>query len=173
MNLIELNPGKKIPEVFYVVIEIPKGSNIKYEFDKNIEMIKADRIMHSPFVYPFNYGFIPKTKWIDNDALDVMILGEKLYPYTVIEVRPIGSLFMNDNGWKDDKILAVPTKDPRFKEIKSIKDLPSHLLKEIKHFFKHYKDLEGKEVKGLKWSSANEAKSIIKRALKIYENGNL
>jgi len=170
VDLMNISPGKKVPDVFNAIVEIPKGSGVKYEFDREHGIVKADRVMHSTFKYPFNYGFVPRTLWVDKDAIDVMILGEQIYPNVLVEVRPVGSLFMNDSGWKDDKILAVPTRDPKYNEIKDTKDLPAHLLKEILHFFKHYKDLEGKQIAGLKWSNVYDAKKIILKGMENYKS---
>lgn len=152
-----------------VFIEIPKGSRNKYETDKNTGFIKLSRVLFSPFHYPFNYGFIPKTLAKDGDPLDCMVLGDELHPATIVEVRILGLLKITDEGKVDDKILTVPIHDPRFNEYRSIRHVPKHLLKEIQHFFTHYKDLESKKINVIRWLSGLAAKKEIKRALLRYK----
>lgn len=148
MNLWhDLALGDKVPEEFNVVIEIPRGSSNKYEVDKDSGLIKLDRVFYSPVYYPTDYGFAPQTFWHDGDPLDVMVLTtHPLLPGVVVKVRPIGVIHMVDSGDKDEKVLAVAVKDPRYSDTKDISDLPEHMLKELQHFFEHYKDLEGKKV---------------------------
>jgi len=169
-NLLKLSPGEKVPEEVIAVIEIPMGSRVKYELDKETGLIKVDRILFSPFFYPVNYGFIPSTWWDDNDPLDILVFSyEPFVPGSLVEVRPIGLLKMEDSGELDDKILAVPSKDPRFKEIKDYKDLPSHLIKELEHFFSRYKELQGKEVKVLGVEDAEKAKEAILKGIEKFK----
>jgi inorganic pyrophosphatase len=150
------------------VIEIPKGSRNKYELDKQTGAIHLSRVLFSPFHYPLNYGFIPRTLAQDQDPLDVMILGDELIPKSIVEIRPIALLKLKDQDIIDDKILAVLEKDPRYQEFKDLKNVPKHLLKEIEHFFTHYKDLEGKRVKVLKWLNKKQAEKEIKSAQENY-----
>jgi len=165
----DISCGKNAPEVVNAVIEIPKNSKIKYELDKDTGMLKLDRFLHSAVHYPGDYGFIPKTLWDDDDPLDIVILtGEPVYPMTLTEVRPIGVLRMVDNDEKDDKIVACYKDDPRYSEFKDIKDLPKHIIKELKHFFETYKEIEGKECKVPSVLGKNEAMKDVKRAQKIY-----
>ncbi|MCH7882922.1 inorganic diphosphatase [Patescibacteria group bacterium] len=153
-----------------VIIEIPKLSRVKYELDKETGLIKFDRVLYSPMHYPTNYGFVPQTLWEDGDPLDVLVLGyEPLVPQLLITVRPIGMLEMIDSGENDAKILAVPVKDPRFKNTKDIKDLEPHLLDEIKHFFSVYKELEGKKVEVGDWKGKKEALEAVDKAIKLYK----
>ncbi|MDP3726015.1 MAG: inorganic diphosphatase [bacterium] len=156
-------------EKLNVIIEIPKLSRVKYELDKKTGLIKFDRVLYSPMHYPTNYGFVPQTLWDDGDPLDVLVLGhEPLVPGSLIEGRPIGQLGMEDGGEDDVKILAVPTEDPRFNDTKDIADLEPHLLKEIKHFFEVYKDLQIKKVVVREWGNAKAAQESIEKSFKNY-----
>ena len=167
---MKLGPGKKAPDEVNVLIEIPLGSNIKYEYDEEEGVIKVDRILYTSMVYPFNYGFIPGTLEEDGDPLDVLIVSDyTLLPGTVIEVRPIGILYMRDEEGEDAKIIAVPKDkiDPTYSNIKDINDLPQAIKNKIVHFFEHYKELEpGKWVKVSGWGGASEAKARISEAIK-------
>lgn len=144
MNLLhDIDPGTK--SEINVIIEIPKDSHNKYEIDKKTGVIKLDRANYSSAAYPFDYGFVPQTSWDDGDALDVIVL--TTYPLAVgilVTVRPVGILSMNDNGEKDDKVIAVPVDDKRWEEVQDIGDVNKHTLKEITHFFETYKALKGK-----------------------------
>ena len=161
-----LSAGKKPPEDIYVFVEIPKGSRLKFEFDG---VLYLDRRLYTSMVYPYNYGIIPKTKAEDGDPIDVLLIfDESLPPGSVVRARPIGVLYMEDEKGKDEKIIAVPHEkiDPRYKDIKDIKDLPQAVLEEIKHFFEHYKELEpGKRTKVSSFGGSEEAKEIIKNSL--------
>ncbi len=164
---VKLDP--KAPQVVDAVVEIPKLSRNKYEYDKESEVFRLDRVLHSPLHYPVDYGFIPQTYEGDGDPVDIMIFGdEPSFQGSVLKVRPIGLLRMLDEGCPDDKILAVPVGNPRFNEVRKLKNMPVHLMKEL-HFFSIYKELEGKETKVLEWRSAGEAREVIKRAMKLYE----
>ncbi len=166
----ELEPGPEPPEIVYAIIEIPKGSRNKYEFDKKKGYFVLDRVLYTPFHYPTDYGIIPKTFCDDGDPLDIMVIMEQpTFPGCVIEVRPVALLKMIDSGDYDDKVLAVPTKDPRFENIKDMGDIPEHTFKEISHFFEHYKELEGKEVKILGWKDADHAKRVIESSIEYYK----
>ncbi len=152
-----------------VIIEIPKLSRVKYELDKETGLIKFDRVLYSPMHYPANYGFVPQTLWEDGDPLDVLVLAhEPLIPGCLIEARVIGALEMNDGGEDDIKVLAVPIADPRFKGIEDTSDVEPHILEEIKHFFKVYKDLQKKEVKVGAWLDAAAAQKAAERSFSLY-----
>jgi inorganic pyrophosphatase len=174
MNLEKLSAGPedKVPELIYVIIEVPKGSQNKYEIDKESGYLFLDRVLFTSMHYPFDYGFIPKTLCEDGDPLDALVITSfPNFPCSVIKAKPIGLLIMEDEKGEDEKILAVPDEkiDPRFKEIKDIKDIPEHFLEEIKHFFEHYKELEpGKWVKVKEWKGAKEAKDYIKKAIENF-----
>jgi inorganic pyrophosphatase len=151
------------------IIEIPKLSRVKYELDKETGLIMFDRVLYSPMHYPANYGFVPKTLWHDGDPLDVLVLGhESLIAGCLVEVRPIGVLDMIDGGEGDAKVLAVPKADPRYKNTKNISDLEPHLLQEITHFFKVYKDLQGKKVEVGEWKDAAAAAEVVKESMQLY-----
>ena len=139
------------PEAFNVVIEIPKGSQDKYEYDEKLDVVKLDRVLFGAQRYPANYGFIPETRAEDGDHSDALVFSTNpLIPGTIVTARAIGFMEMIDKGEVDNKILAVTTEDPRFKDVKALQDLPEHTLKEIQNFFETYKVLEGKtvEIKG-------------------------
>jgi inorganic pyrophosphatase len=169
MNLWH-NIPRGTKEKLTVIIEIPAGSRVKYELDKDTGLIKYDRVLYSPMHYPANYGFAPQTLWDDGDPLDVLVLGqEPLIPGCLIEVRPIGVLDMVDSGDNDAKVLAVPCADPRWKRTKDIGDLEPHVLEEIKHFFQVYKDLQQKKVEVCDWQGHNEAMAVVERSFVLYE----
>ncbi len=165
-------PGPNPPEKIYVRIEIPSGSKVKYEYDKSFNVIFVDRILHSSVVYPAAYGFIPQTLCKDGDPLDVLVplsSGIELIPGCILIARPIAVLNMKDEKGKDDKIIAVPTDDPRMEEIQSISSIPKHLRREIEEFFNTYKQLErGKTTEIMGWADKEEAQRIIIEAINLY-----
>lgn len=157
-------------ELLNVIIEIPMGSRVKYELDKKTGMIKYDRVLYSPMHYPANYGFAPQTLWEDGDPLDVLVLGaEPLIPGCLIEARPIGVLDMVDGGFGDAKVLAVPAEDPRWQDTRDIGDVESHVLEEIRHFFRVYKDLQNKTVEVGAWRDIEEAKRDVTKSFAYYD----
>lgn len=158
--------GDKAPEQFNAIIEIPKGSRNKYEFDEETGVIALDRVYYSSMTLPCDYGFIPETRSEDGDHLDVIVyLDHATFPGCVISCKPIGVIYMIDGGEKDEKIVAVATKDPRNNHIESVEELGPHFKKEVQHYFEHYKDLENKiiEIKG--WGDRNEALEVIKKSI--------
>lgn len=166
----DIGPGEKAPDVLNCIIETPSGSKDKYELDKDTGLIKLDRVLETSFQYPGNYGFVPQTLCEDNDPLDIVLLTHSaIYPGVLVKVRPVGMLDMIDSGEEDQKILAVPAKDPRFNEIKDLKDVPKGFLDEIRHFFLRYKEVKGSEVKIGKWSGAKRAKAYVKKTIKMYD----
>ncbi|WP_185856062.1 inorganic diphosphatase [Blattabacterium cuenoti] len=155
---------------FDVLIEIPKGSRNKYEFDKKSNLIRLDRVLYSPMSYPTDYGFIPKTLSKDGDPLDVLVfLTEPTIPGCLIRVKPIGIFFMTDEKGEDEKIICVPIKDPNYNTINNINEVSSHTKKEIEHFFMVYKDLEGKKVTVGDWKNKKEAISVYKESYSRYK----
>ena len=145
-----------------IVVEIPKGSRNKYEYDEKRHLIRLDRVLYSSVHYPVDYGFIPDTRAPDGDHLDVMVVVEEAtFPGCIVSVRPIGLLRMLDEKGEDYKILAVPTRDPRFDTIRELGDLPSHWLREIENFFQTYKYLEGVPTEVLGWEGADKATETI------------
>jgi len=172
MNLWhEISLGDKAPEEFNVIIEIPKGSKNKYEIDKETGLIKLDRAMKTSQDYPFDYGFAPQTLWEDNDPLDVVVLTTyPLAPNILVTVRPVAVMEMIDGGESDYKIIAVPTEDPRWDETKDLDDVNKHTVKEIKHFFETYKQIENKEVKINGIKGRKEAKEAVQKSVELYKS---
>jgi inorganic pyrophosphatase len=169
MNLYtDIDPGTK--EEMNVIIEIPRGSRNKYEIDKESGMIALDRVLHTAQTYPFDYGFVPQTLWDDGDALDVVLLTtEPLLPGILVRARPVAILPMVDGGEADEKVIAVPVKDPRFAGIKDLADLNAHMLKEIAHFFTTYKQLQKKEVTVGEYKGRTDAEAAFERGRKLYQ----
>ena len=166
----DVSPGKDVPRDFQAVIEIPLGSNVKYELDKPTGLLKVDRIIHSAVFYPANYGFIPQTYAEDNDPLDVLVLcQEPVQPLALIKARAIGVMTMIDSGASDDKIIAVATRDPEFSDYIEARDLPSHRLLVLRRFFQDYKQLEGKQVQVEEILPAYAALTVIEKALARYQ----
>tara|TARA_R110002074_G_scaffold260307_4_gene432716 strand:+ start:2271 stop:2783 length:513 start_codon:yes stop_codon:yes gene_type:complete len=158
-------------QTFDVLIEIPKGSRNKYEYDFELKKIRFDRMLFSSMMYPADYGFVPETLALDGDPLDVLVLGhEPTFPMCVVEVRPIGVFHMADEKGPDEKIICVPISDPIWSNKMDLTDLNPHRLKEIEHFFQVYKDLEKKKVDVGGWGNATEALAIFKKCVKRYEN---
>jgi inorganic pyrophosphatase len=162
--------GSEVPDKFNVVIEVPKGSKVKYELEKETGLLKVDRILYSSVVYPENYGFIPQTLADDDDPLDVIVLmQEPVHPMSIFEVRPIGLLPMVDDGENDENIICVPIDDPEYKAYSNVNEFPKHRLNEIKQFFMEYKNLEEKEVSVGDVSGPEEAIEYIQHAIELYK----
>lgn len=162
MSLLDVKIGPDAPEVFNAVIEIPRGSTNKYEVDQETGTIMLDRVLYSPLFYPFDYGYIPQTHYLDGDPLDVLVLvSHPLFPGCVVEASPIGVLKMSDEKGPDEKILCVATKDPRYGYRKTLEELNLHTLKELRHFFEVYKTLEEKSVEIEGWHGREVALSLI------------
>lgn len=147
---------------FDVLIEIPKGSRNKYEYDFDLKRMRYDRMIFSSMMYPADYGFIPETLALDGDPLDVLVLvTEPTFPGCVIEVKPIGVFHMADEKGPDEKVICVPVSDPIASRVNDLSELNTHLIKEIEHFFQVYKDLEEKKVDVGGWGDVHEAKDIV------------
>lgn len=173
MSLLDkIGPGEKAPEEVHVLIEIPIGSGVKYEIDKETGVLFVDRILYTSMVYPFNYGFIPGTLEEDGDPVDVLVVSsDPLIPGSVISVKPIGVLETQDEKGFDAKIVAIPSPkiDPRYSYIKDIDDLPDAVKQRIEHFFAHYKELEkGKWVRVIGWKNRDIAIEKIRAAIERY-----
>ncbi len=161
--------GSEAPKVVNAIIEVPKGSKIKYELDKDSGLIKVDRILFSSVHYPANYGFIPQTLCEDKDPLDILVLGqEPVVPLSILRAKPIGVMRMTDQGEADDKIIAVHYDDQEFSHYQSIEELPPHRLVEIKRFFEDYKVLEKKEVRVDDFFGFQKSREIIEEAISLY-----
>ncbi|MFY9241905.1 MAG: inorganic diphosphatase [Polaribacter sp.] len=159
------------PLTFDVLIEIPKGSRNKYEYDFNLHKIRFDRMLFSSMMYPADYGFVPETLALDSDPLDVLVLGhEPTFPMCVMEVRPIGVFHMTDEKGPDEKVICVPVSDPIWNKRQDIFDLNPHRLKEIEHFFQVYKDLEKKKVDVGGWGDSAQAIRIYHESVERYKN---
>jgi len=169
MDINKIPAGKNPPQEINVFIEIPQGSSIKYEIDKDSGVLAVDRLLYTSMAYPFNYGFIPNTGAEDGDALDVLLISSApLFPGTFTPARPIGMLEMEDEGGVDHKIIAVPTAkiDPELADMNDINDIGEHLKSKIKHFFDHMKELEpGKWVKTKDFLDKSRAEEEIKKSL--------
>lgn len=167
----ELETGPDVPRIVYAVIENPQRTENKYEYDVEKRAIVLDRVLHTAVHYPGDYGFIPQTFDEDEDPLDIMVLVTNLtFPGCIMAARPIGLLKMFDTGQRDDKILAVPLRDPRYEEYLDLDDVPSHILDEISHMFEVYKGLEGgKKVKTAGWTGREAAKQSIMESKQLYK----
>lgn len=158
-------------ETFNVVIEIPKGSKVKYELDKPSGMLRVDRILYSSVHYPANYGFIPRSYCEDGDPLDVLVLcSEPVAPLTMLPARPIGVMHMLDQGKKDDKIIAVLIGDPAYADYTDISQLPKHQMQEVGRFFEDYKALERKLVEVESFGDAKRAVTVLKESFALYRH---
>lgn len=165
----DVTPGENLPLEFTVVIEIPRGSSVKYELDKQTGLLKLDRMLHSAVYYPANYGFIPQTLAEDDDPLDVLVLcQEPVDPLTLVSARAIGLMTMVDSGKRDHKVLAVALNDPEFNSFTEADELPPHRMAMIRRFFLDYKTLEGKAVEVDELTPANSTIPVIRDALERY-----
>jgi len=163
--------GDEVPEVVNCIIEIPKGSRLKYELDKKSGLLRLDRVLFSAVFYPENYGFIPQTYCDDNDPLDIVLISEApIQPLTIVEAKVIGVMQMLDSGEADDKIIAVALNDMSVNYINNIDQLPPHFIVELKNFFEEYKKLEkNKEVKVQEFQNKKVAYEIIRKSVEAYK----
>ncbi len=160
--------------VIEAIVEIPMGTKNKYEIDKQRNRIKLDRVLYSQMTYPAEYGYIENTLAEDNDPLDILIIAStKTFPGCIVDARVIGALDMIDNDEKDHKIIAVMHKDPRFSHIHKIADIQEHMMREIRHFFRTYKDLqENKKVEVYDFKDKAYAEQLIDESIKRYKINN-
>ncbi|MCL6432553.1 MAG: inorganic diphosphatase, partial [Anaerolineae bacterium] len=166
----DLPVGPDPPRTVHVVVEIPKGSRNKFEYDEHLGVLKLDRVLYSALYYPGDYGLVPRTLAEDGDPMDVLVMvSEPTFPGCVIEARPLGIFRLLDRGIPDDKVLAVPATDPLFADYQDLSDVPRHFLAEVAHFFQVYKDLEGVGVEPRGWEPAAAAQAEIEAAMRRYE----
>jgi inorganic pyrophosphatase len=169
MNLKDLPWGKSPPELINAIIEIPRGTRTKYEYDFSLGVFRLDRVLYASMFYPTAYGFIPGTMAEDGDPLDVLVMiSEPLDVGVMVEARPIGLLKMEDEKGKDDKILAASQGDPTYREVADLSNVASDELRVIEHFFRTYKTLERKQVKSHGWVGREVAYDTIRHARERY-----
>lgn len=167
----DVTPGENLPQEFMTVIEIPMGSNVKYELDKQTGLLKLDRMLYSAVFYPVNYGFIPQTFAEDNDPLDVLVMcQEPVAPLTLVKARSIGLMTMLDSGKRDHKIVAVALNDPEVNGYREVSELPPHRLSMVRRFFQDYKQLEGLAVEVDDIEPSEMSLPVINDALERYSN---
>ncbi|MDR0992169.1 MAG: inorganic diphosphatase [Ruminococcus sp.] len=165
----DISPDRITKDDFYAVIEISKGSKMKYELDKATGVLRLDRVLYTSTHYPANYGFIPRTFAEDGDPLDVLVLcSEPIVPMALVKCKPIGLITMTDRGDPDDKIIAVPQNDPTYKDYTDISQLPAHIFDEMAHFFKVYKELEGKDTVINETKNREAAVEIVEDSINRY-----
>src|SRR5579884_1304548 len=168
-SLYDLDPGDDCPQLVRMIVEIPKNCGNKYEYDGKLGVFRLDRALYSPMHYPGDYGFIPGTTAADGDPLDVPVMVEEpSFPGCMVEVRPVGLLHMVDQHEKDQKILAVPNRNPRYDEIHTMDQIFPHVRREIEHFFNIYKELEGRRTATQGWDGPREARKAIAEARSAY-----
>lgn len=162
--------GDGAPAIVNALIEIPQGSRTKYEIDKETGLLRLDRVIYSSFHYPVNYGFIPQTLGDDGDPLDILVLcSQSIQSLCLVEATIIGNMQMIDSGEKDDKIIAVATKDPSVNHMKSVDEMPRHFFLELKNYFEQYKVLENKQVQIDEFQDRDAAYRIIEEAIALYK----
>lgn len=169
MSIKDMTIGEHAPETVNVIVEIPRGSHSKYEYDEKLDVIRLDRILHTSVIYPADYGFIPETRSEDGDHLDMLVLlSDPVFPGCHVVVKPIGALYMEDDNSIDTKIIGVAVKDIHQSHIKNIEDVDENYKKEIHHFFEIYKQLDNKIVKVHHWHDRETAIKAIKSAQERY-----
>ena len=167
MNVNEI-PTRSSEGNVNVFVEIPKGSQNKYEYDEDLGIIVLDRTLHSSVHYPTDYGFAPGTRGADGEPLDAMVMADQsTFPGCLVEARIIGLLTIRSSGDRpEQKLLGVPVREPRFAEYGDVSDVPEHLLREIEHFFDVFKELEGNEIEVLGWEGAQQAQELLEEAIR-------
>ncbi|WP_041328248.1 inorganic diphosphatase [Rubrobacter xylanophilus] len=166
----DIPAGEEPPGEIHALVEIPQGSRVKYELDKGTGLLKVDRVLHSPVVYPANYGLIPRTLGEDGDPLDALVLmREPVQPLSVLRARPIGMMLMTDEGERDEKIICTHLDDPEYRSYRHHGELPEHRLAELRRFSQDYKKLENKELRVGGFLGPEEAREAIAAAMRLYD----
>jgi inorganic pyrophosphatase len=162
--------GDNAPQKINAVVENPSGTQNKYEYDKDKESVVLDRVLYSSINYPGDYGFIPQAYYEDGDPMDILVLTtHSTFPGCVIETRPVGILYMDDDGEQDDNVIAVPCEDPRWKNVEDLEDINEHKKQEIAEFFRSYKNLEPeKEVEIEGFGGKQEAHRAVEKSMDLY-----
>ena len=170
MDITRIPPRSSDGHV-YVLVEIPTGSRNKYEYDKELGVIKLDRPLYSAVHYPTEYGFVPCTRGTDRELLDAMVMVDQTtFPGCLVEVRLIGVLTItHTSGMPEQKVLGVPVSEPRFEELQDVSNVPEHMLKEIEHFFDVFKQLQGSDLGVLGWEGADKAQEVLDEAIRQFE----
>ena len=165
----DIPSGPAPPDQLNVIIEIPRGSRNKYELDKETGLFRFDRLLYSAVYYPGDYGFVPQTLADDDDPLDVLVMVTvPTFPGCLVVVRPVGVFEMSDEKGHDEKILAVPMRDPLYDEYQELGHVPKHFLREVEHFFAIYKELEGVHTNVIGWKDREIARTLITAACTRY-----
>ena len=168
-RLYDIDPGPDCPRIVRMIVEIPKNSTNKYEYDPVAQTFRLDRALYSPMHYPADYGFVPGTIAEDGDPLDVLcLIDNATFAGCLIEVRPIGMLDLVDQTTTDHKVIGVPLKDPRYAQVRTIENLPVHVIREFEHFFKIYKELENKIVETRGWLDLDSVWAVINTSRRRY-----
>lgn len=171
MDLLHDLPIGDPPAKLNVIIEISKGSANKYEIDKDTGLLTLDRVLYSSQVYPMDYGFLPQTHWHDGDPVDALVISTHPFqPWAVVPARPIAVMRMIDAGEKDEKLICVPLKDPRFDGLRDLADIPPHTVKELQNFFETYKLLQNKEVSINGVEGREAAEAVVAEAQQLYKD---
>jgi len=166
----DIPTGPNPPHEVTAVIEIPTNERNKYELDKALGIFRLDRVLYSAVHYPGDYGFLPRTLGDDGDPLDILVLMTiPVFTGCLVDARPIGLFHLVDRGAADEKVLAVPVRDPYSDGLNDLEDVPAHYLKEIEHFFQVYKDLEGTRIETRGFEGAEAARAAITRAMNAYQ----
>jgi len=170
VNPWHISIGDDVPGIVRAVIEIPKGSRMKYELDKQTGLLRLDRVLYSSIYYPMNYGLVPQTYFDDGDPLDILVMCSfEIQSLCVVDARIIGIMHMEDENGIDDKILSVAAHDPAYHHIHDIKDVPEYHMNELKHFFEGYKTLENKIVTAGNMYGKEKAQKCIIRSITMYK----
>lgn len=162
--------GEEAPAIVKAVIEIPKGTRLKYELDKTTGLLKLDRVLYSAMYYPMNYGLIPRTWFEDGDPLDILVMcSQDIEPLCIVDARVVGIMHMEDEHGTDDKIISVAAHDPAFSHINDLPDIPSHHMTELQNFFESYKTLEKKTVRVGNMLGRDAARQCIAKSMEAYK----